>query len=513
MKPVSIASGAVGVLDLDRVRVAAEPVGRLVDDDLVLAVQAVGGHQPGDAGSDDRDLSSSTDTGGRPDRMRAAPLDDLQSILRCGYSSAVMNPVSAAAIGATVFRADVRSSSTPSRIRPTVLLAVLTVIATLGQFTASAAAATGGAGGVEEGPGAQQHAVRPSGDVGLVRRALPRRQRAGDRRPGQARGHRHRLRKGGRRRQRLEPVQPRAGAGAAPRRAQRLRLAVRLRRPARWPRRAPPPRRLPRAPTASRSTPRATTRASTPPPTSTSAPCGRRSAPPSRSPSPPSPTSTTTRPSPTRSSSGPAARPSTSRRCTGRRSGTSVRAVFEHTYLYNRIYGHPIYPLGQTYESPGRGALKLFRRFAASFGGLAPSWWSWQETSGREWGALGARSAARPLTGYRLEVEHPLLKRGQQGRHGRLGAAAPGRGGRGRAGHGPLRQAHLRCRAFLPGGPWLTGRRPYRHRHLGGAAPVHAVPRALVRRAGAWPGRRHGQQRAPGEPAAVGLAAGARPTR
>ena len=95
--------------------------------------------------------------------------------------------------------------------------------------------------------------------------------------------------------------------------------------------------------------------------------------------------------------------------------GTSVRQVFEHTYLYNRIWGHPIYPLGQTYEAPGRGPLKLFRRFAASYGGLQPSWWDWQETNGREWGALGADSAARPVAGYRVEVEHPLLKRGSKG--------------------------------------------------------------------------------------------------
>jgi peptidoglycan hydrolase-like protein with peptidoglycan-binding domain len=95
--------------------------------------------------------------------------------------------------------------------------------------------------------------------------------------------------------------------------------------------------------------------------------------------------------------------------------GTSVREVFEHTYLYNRIYGHPIYPLGQTYESPGSSGLRLFRRFAASYGGLAPSWWDWQETSGREWGALGATSALRPVTGYRVNVVHPLLKRGSKG--------------------------------------------------------------------------------------------------
>jgi Putative peptidoglycan binding domain len=95
--------------------------------------------------------------------------------------------------------------------------------------------------------------------------------------------------------------------------------------------------------------------------------------------------------------------------------GTSVRTVYEHTYLYNRIYGHPIYPIGQTYEAPGTASIRLFRRFAASYGGLPPSWWSWQETNGQEWGALGADSALQPVTGYRLEVVHPLLKRKSSG--------------------------------------------------------------------------------------------------
>jgi len=95
--------------------------------------------------------------------------------------------------------------------------------------------------------------------------------------------------------------------------------------------------------------------------------------------------------------------------------GTSVRTVYEHTYLYNRVYGHPIYPIGQTYEAPGSAAIRLFRRFAVSYGGLAPSWWSWQETSGREWGALGAESALRPVAGFRQEVVHPLLKRKSAG--------------------------------------------------------------------------------------------------
>lgn len=95
--------------------------------------------------------------------------------------------------------------------------------------------------------------------------------------------------------------------------------------------------------------------------------------------------------------------------------GTSVRTVFEHTYTYNRIWGHPIYPVGQTYEAPGAATLRLFRRFGASFDGHQPSWWDWQETSGKEWGALGAASALRPVTGYRPNLLQPLLKRGSKG--------------------------------------------------------------------------------------------------
>ena len=94
--------------------------------------------------------------------------------------------------------------------------------------------------------------------------------------------------------------------------------------------------------------------------------------------------------------------------------GTSVRAVYEHTFLFNRLWGHPIYPVGQTYDEPGRKQLLRFRRFAASYGGLPPSWWDWQETTSAGWGALGATTAG-PLMGYRPVVENPLLKRGSRG--------------------------------------------------------------------------------------------------
>jgi hypothetical protein len=93
---------------------------------------------------------------------------------------------------------------------------------------------------------------------------------------------------------------------------------------------------------------------------------------------------------------------------------TSVRAVYEHTYLYNRLWGHPLYPLGQTYGGAGLKSIKLFRRFADSYGGLVPSWWDWQETTGAGWKALGA-DLPGPVGGYRPITSHPTLKRGSRG--------------------------------------------------------------------------------------------------
>jgi hypothetical protein len=94
--------------------------------------------------------------------------------------------------------------------------------------------------------------------------------------------------------------------------------------------------------------------------------------------------------------------------------GTSVRAVYEHTYLFNRLWGHPIYPIGQAYMAPSRRELIGFRRYADSYGGNPPSWWDWQETSRRGWTALGA-STAGPIGGYRPIADQPLLRRGSRG--------------------------------------------------------------------------------------------------
>jgi putative peptidoglycan binding protein len=94
--------------------------------------------------------------------------------------------------------------------------------------------------------------------------------------------------------------------------------------------------------------------------------------------------------------------------------GTSVGAVFAHSYLYNRVWGRPIFPVGQTYGAPGRFGLRLFRRYSATYG-TVPSWWDWQETTVPEWGAIGAKAGHRMLPAVNAEVEYPLLKIGAKG--------------------------------------------------------------------------------------------------
>jgi hypothetical protein len=92
--------------------------------------------------------------------------------------------------------------------------------------------------------------------------------------------------------------------------------------------------------------------------------------------------------------------------------GDSVRTSLEITWEQNRLYKRPIYPVGQTYEDPGKRELLAFRRFMLNYG-TAPSWWSWQETNATEWNTLGRRVTRVP--GYRQFRGHPTLKRGSRG--------------------------------------------------------------------------------------------------
>jgi hypothetical protein len=79
--------------------------------------------------------------------------------------------------------------------------------------------------------------------------------------------------------------------------------------------------------------------------------------------------------------------------------GTSVDSVFRTTYMHNRIYGRPIYPLGQVWMQPPPAEIRRFRALAAAYGATGVSWWSWQEGTGRDFAAVGApllRTLAQP---------------------------------------------------------------------------------------------------------------------
>jgi hypothetical protein len=94
--------------------------------------------------------------------------------------------------------------------------------------------------------------------------------------------------------------------------------------------------------------------------------------------------------------------------------GDSVKDAFAHTYRWNRGYGRPIFPIGQTYEDPGRRELLDFRRYAHDYGAAGASWWSWQETSRPEWRIVGRRGV-KGVKGFEPEENYAPLEQGDRG--------------------------------------------------------------------------------------------------
>jgi len=74
--------------------------------------------------------------------------------------------------------------------------------------------------------------------------------------------------------------------------------------------------------------------------------------------------------------------------------GGTVDAVSAKTLAHNRLYGAPIAPLGQTYQSPAPADLQRFRQVWASYGTGGLSWWSRQASPQYAWDTLAAPSPA-----------------------------------------------------------------------------------------------------------------------
>lgn len=61
--------------------------------------------------------------------------------------------------------------------------------------------------------------------------------------------------------------------------------------------------------------------------------------------------------------------------------GTSVQAVYAHTYAVNRIYRRPIRPLGETYNGASPSEIELFRGLSVAYHARGLSWWDFAWTS------------------------------------------------------------------------------------------------------------------------------------
>jgi Putative peptidoglycan binding domain len=93
--------------------------------------------------------------------------------------------------------------------------------------------------------------------------------------------------------------------------------------------------------------------------------------------------------------------------------GNSVDTTYANTYISNRVYGRPIFPLGQTYEHPSQTDLVRFREEAISYGASGISFWDFQETPESGWKAL-----AEPLTPLTSVIPNPSWSELSQGSKG-----------------------------------------------------------------------------------------------
>jgi putative peptidoglycan binding protein len=92
--------------------------------------------------------------------------------------------------------------------------------------------------------------------------------------------------------------------------------------------------------------------------------------------------------------------------------GTTVDNGYIHTWVWNRVYGRPIAPLGQVYNRPKAGQIRRFRALAMSHGFAGVSWWDWQEAGNRQWKAVGQPVSPATTTPY---PSYPFLHLGSKG--------------------------------------------------------------------------------------------------
>ena len=93
--------------------------------------------------------------------------------------------------------------------------------------------------------------------------------------------------------------------------------------------------------------------------------------------------------------------------------GNSVDTTYANTFISNRAYGRPIFPLGQTYSNPSAEELVRFREEAVLYGSSGTSYWDFQETPANLWAALATPLA--PLASVTPNASWSELAEGGKG--------------------------------------------------------------------------------------------------
>lgn len=78
--------------------------------------------------------------------------------------------------------------------------------------------------------------------------------------------------------------------------------------------------------------------------------------------------------------------------------GTTVDAVYAHTYEFNQLYQRPIAPLGQVYDSPPVRQIRRFRSISRYYGAAGLSWWDWSNAGVQQ--LQGISDSAGPIRGF-----------------------------------------------------------------------------------------------------------------
>jgi hypothetical protein len=92
--------------------------------------------------------------------------------------------------------------------------------------------------------------------------------------------------------------------------------------------------------------------------------------------------------------------------------GQSVDSVYANTFIANRVYGRPIFPLGQTYGGVSAAELLRFREEAVDYGSTGVSFWDWQESDSVDWSTLA--TALEPLSSVVPNTSWPELSKGNR---------------------------------------------------------------------------------------------------